>query len=274
MLSIKGIGDPSFGQGGYSFLKMPVKTYNENNKSLKQEIDLLKMNSNNKIKTVTGTDADLRKLSKEDIKMKLIQLGVEPDYIKKLSRWERVSVLRFKSNQAAQLGYEGDITKYARGMRMNSKHQMEEYQKQINEVFKKQISFMTNDFGQNNIESEESSEGEENDLFDDNHEERQCNDEIFNEAKKFINTNPNRLKLGSHSKREKQKKSKNYDSGNNEDKALRLYKKNQHNNMNNNIDPNYNVINILINLIYLYTYIHYRLIPNLNSMSIMSTSTS
>jgi len=243
MLSIKGIGDPSLGNGGYSFLKMPVKTYNENNKSLKQEIDLLKLNSNNKIKTVTGTDADLRKLSKEDIRMKLIQLGITNDFINKLTRWERVSVLRFKSNQAAQLGYEGDITKYARGMRMNSKDQMEEYQKSINEVFKKQINFMTNDFGQNIIESDESSDNDENnDLFHDNHEERQCNDEIFNEARKFINTNPNRIKFGNHAKRDKLKKMKSAESRLGEDKLIKLYNKNT-SIMNKNAiqDPNYNV---------------------------------
>jgi len=103
MLSIKGTGDPSNGHGGYSFLKMPVKTYNENNKSIKEEIDNLKKANNNLVKTVTGTDADLRKLSKEDIKLKLIQLGIEDDYINKLSRWERVSVLRYKSTQVASI---------------------------------------------------------------------------------------------------------------------------------------------------------------------------
>ena len=101
MLAIKGIGDPSNGQGGYSFLKMPVKTYNDN-KTLKEEIDILK-NANKNIKTVTGTDADLRKLSKEDIKMKLIQLGQDEEIINKLSRWERVSLLRYRSSQAAQM---------------------------------------------------------------------------------------------------------------------------------------------------------------------------
>lgn len=101
MLAIKGIGDPSNGQGGYSFLKMPVKNYNDN-KTLKEEIDILK-NANKNIKTVTGTDADLRKLSKDDIKMKLIQLGQDEEIINKLSRWERVSLLRYRSSQAAQM---------------------------------------------------------------------------------------------------------------------------------------------------------------------------
>ena len=51
---------------------MPVKQYNTDNKILKDEIDLL-IEQNKNIKTVTGTDADLRMLCKKDIKMKLIQ---------------------------------------------------------------------------------------------------------------------------------------------------------------------------------------------------------
>lgn len=109
MLSIKGTGDPSNGNGGFSFLKMPVKSYNENNKSIKEEIDNLKKSNNNLVKTVTGTDADLRKLSKEDIKLKLIQLGIEDDYINKLSRWERVSVLRYRSSQVASIVIEKQL---------------------------------------------------------------------------------------------------------------------------------------------------------------------
>jgi len=162
MLAIKGIGDPSNGMGGYSFLKMPVKTYNENNKSIKEEIDNLKKNCNNQLKTVTGTDADLRKLSKEDIKLKLIQLGIEDEYINKMSRWERVSMLRFKSNEVVKIGYEGDLTKYSRGTRMSAKLQRDAYQKSINETFKKQINFITNEIEEdpNKNMKEESSDEE------------------------------------------------------------------------------------------------------------------
>ena len=126
----------------YSFLKMPVKSYNEN-KTLKEEMDVLK-NQNKNIKTVTGTDADLRKLSKEDIKIKLIQLGIEEEAIQKMGRWKRVSLLRSTSSHAVKLGYEGDIVKYARNQRYNTKTQREAYQRNINEVFKKQINYILN----------------------------------------------------------------------------------------------------------------------------------
>ena len=142
ILAIKGFGDPSNGNGGYSFLKMPVKSYNEN-KTLKEDMDILK-NQNKNIKTVTGTDADLRKLSKEDIKIKLIELGIDEDVIQHLGRWKRVNLLRQTSSQAVELGYKGDIVKYDRNQRFNTKNQREAYQKNINEVFKKQINYILN----------------------------------------------------------------------------------------------------------------------------------
>ena len=166
MLSIKGIGDPSNGNGGYSFLKMPVKSYNEN-KTLKEEMDVLK-NQNKNIKTVTGTDADLRKLSKEDIKIKLIQLGIEEEAIQKMGRWKRVSLLRSTSSHAVKLGYEGDIVKYARNQRYNTKTQREAYQRNINEVFKKQINYILN--------SDKNIPLDENDSDTDNNEEEIMND--------------------------------------------------------------------------------------------------
>jgi len=165
MLSIKGIGDPSNGNGGYSFLKMPVKSYNEN-KTLKEEMDVLK-NQNKNIKTVTGTDADLRKLSKEDIKIKLIQLGIEEEAIQKMGRWKRVSLLRSTSSHAVKLGYEGDIVKYARNQRYNTKTQREAYQRNINEVFKKQINYILN--------SDKNIPLDENDSDTDNNEEEIMN---------------------------------------------------------------------------------------------------
>ena len=95
MLAIKGFGDPSNGNGGYSFLKMPVKSYNEN-KTLKEDMDILK-NQNKNIKTLS--DADLRKSSKEDIKIKLIKLGIDEDVIQHLGKWKRVNLLRQTSSQ-------------------------------------------------------------------------------------------------------------------------------------------------------------------------------
>jgi uncharacterized protein Smg (DUF494 family) len=72
-------------------------------------------------KAVTGTDADLRKLSKTDIQQKLIDLGFKKDDLSSLTRWEMVAALREKSSQAVTQGIEGDTKKFARGVRFTSK---------------------------------------------------------------------------------------------------------------------------------------------------------
>ena len=181
MLSIKGIGDPSNGNGGYSFLKMPVKSYNEN-KTLKEEMDVLK-NQNKNIKTVTGTDADLRKLSKEDIKIKLIQMGFDEEEVRKFGRWKGVSLLRDTSSHAVKLGYIGDIIKYARNQRYNTQTQREAYQRNINEVFKKQINYILNAEKIPLVENDEEETKEKNVNENDN-EEMMYNFEEENDYKK------------------------------------------------------------------------------------------
>ena len=180
MLSIKGIGDPSNGNGGYSFLKMPVKSYNEN-KTLKEDMDVLK-NQNKNIKTVTGTDADLRKLSKEDIKIKLIQMGYDEEGIRTIGRWKGVSLLRDTSSHAVKLGYNGDIVKYARNQRYNTQTQREAYQKNINEVFKKQINYILNAEKIPLIENEEEEIKEKN-INENDNEEMKYNFEEDNKKK-------------------------------------------------------------------------------------------
>ena len=182
MLSIKGIGDPSNGNGGYSFLKMPVKSYNEN-KTLKEDMDVLK-NQNKNIKTVTGTDADLRKLSKEDIKIKLIQMGFDEEQVRKFGRWKGVSLLRDTSSHAVKLGYNGDIVKYARNQRYNTQTQREAYQRNINEVFKKQINYILNADKIPLVEKDEMESKEKYESNDSENEEMKYHFEEENDKKK------------------------------------------------------------------------------------------
>jgi len=81
MLLLDGIGDPSHGHGGISFLKMPMKVSSDNTEnlaSLKDQRASLNPVLKNP-KSVTGTDADLRKLTKEGIKQKLLDIGFKED---------------------------------------------------------------------------------------------------------------------------------------------------------------------------------------------------
>ena len=54
-----------------------------------------------------------------------------------------VSILRQHSCNAVQQGQEGDMRKFARGVRFTSKKQREMYQRQVNEKFKKQMMYLS-----------------------------------------------------------------------------------------------------------------------------------
>jgi hypothetical protein len=70
MLLLEGLGDPSNGQGGFSYLKLPLKMNDclTSAKSTRASLNPAMRNP----KSVTGTDADLRRLTKESIRDKLL----------------------------------------------------------------------------------------------------------------------------------------------------------------------------------------------------------
>jgi hypothetical protein len=97
MLMIKGVGDPSNGNGGYSFLKMPLKISNDSLQDcMRIRVDLNPAIQNPK--SVTGTDADLRKLKKEVIFNKLVEMGYDVREILSMTRWNMVGLLREQSS--------------------------------------------------------------------------------------------------------------------------------------------------------------------------------
>ena len=66
-------------------------------------------------RTVTGTDADLRRLHLSQAKELLIKYGVPDHEIKKLKRWEIIDVVRTMSTQKAKEGNGAAVSKFARG---------------------------------------------------------------------------------------------------------------------------------------------------------------
>lgn len=119
---IRGVGDPSNNNGGFSFLKMPLKISNDSLKdSMRIRMDLNPAIQNPK--SVTGTDADLRKLKKEDIFNKLVnEMNYDVKEIQKMGRWNMVGLLRqHSSNQPAGATGDDRNKRYARGIRYTSK---------------------------------------------------------------------------------------------------------------------------------------------------------
>lgn len=141
MMMLEGIGDPSNGHGGYSYLKLPLKISQDSLNKAKMNRMYLNPAIQNP-KAVTGTDADLRKLSKSEIQRKLVELGYKKEQIEAFTRWQMVALLRDRSSQAVTQGLDGEMKKFARGVRFTSKKQREMYQKQVNDIFKKQISYL------------------------------------------------------------------------------------------------------------------------------------
>ena len=111
MLLLEGVGDPSNGHGGYSFLKMPLKVQTDQcmakAKGQRATINPAIRNP----KQVTGTDADLRKLTKSGIKLKLQEIGTfSEEELNRMSRWQMVSLLKEISQQALESSLERPIS--------------------------------------------------------------------------------------------------------------------------------------------------------------------
>ena len=54
-------------------------------------------------------------------------MNFKRETIEKFTRWEMVALLRDKSSQAVTQGIEGEMKKFARGVRFTSKKQKEMY---------------------------------------------------------------------------------------------------------------------------------------------------
>ena len=83
-----------------------------------------------------------------------------------------------------KLGYLGDIVKYARNQRYNTQTQREAYQRNINEVFKKQINYILNAEKIPLIENDEEEVKEKNIHENDDNEEMKYNFDEENDYKK------------------------------------------------------------------------------------------
>ena len=126
MMKIDGEGDPTSDHCGYTFIKAPMKLPHCSDKTeIESSADPSKYP-----RIVTGTDADLRKLSKNDLMEKIMTFGVRRDRVEKLKRWRRVGMLKTRSCRAAKEGKEGSLTKYGRGTRPTTKMMREESQKE------------------------------------------------------------------------------------------------------------------------------------------------
>lgn len=124
ILQLNGPADPTGCGEGFSYVRMPNKPTQQN----KEEIE------SQPKRTVTGTDADLRRLSLNNAKALLRKFQVPEEEIKKLSRWEVIDVVRTLSTEKAKAGEEG-MDKFSRGNRFSIAEHQERYKEECQRIF-------------------------------------------------------------------------------------------------------------------------------------------
>ncbi|KAD4386189.1 hypothetical protein E3N88_26358 [Mikania micrantha] len=135
-LEITGVGDPS-GRGlGFSYVRTTPKAPVSNATAKK------KIPTNRVGITLTGTDADLRRLSMKAAREVLIKFNVPEQQIAKLTRWHRIAMIRKLSSEQAASGVKVDpttISKYARGQRMSFLQLQQQAREKCQEIWDRQV---------------------------------------------------------------------------------------------------------------------------------------
>ncbi|XP_075588073.1 transcription initiation factor TFIID subunit 1-like [Dermatophagoides farinae] len=162
LLQLTGVADPTGCGEGFSYVRIPNKP--QQSKEEQQKEPLPK-------KTVTGTDADLRRLPLNAAKQLLRKFGVPDDEIKKLSRWEVIDVVRTLSTKQVKQqtgdsnggqGEDDAMSKFARGNRFSIAEHQERYKEECQRIFDLQnrVLASTEDLSTDEDESEEEEDSE------------------------------------------------------------------------------------------------------------------
>ena len=111
--------------------------------------------------TVTGTNADLRKLTMPQAQRILENFGVEKEVILQLERWKRIGLIRELSGAATADGnnQHAGMARFARRLRVSEAQQLTEIREHSNLLFKRQMK----QYAQRRTRHEESSSGGESD---------------------------------------------------------------------------------------------------------------
>eukprot|EP00850_Spirogloea_muscicola_P019470 SM000191S05219 [mRNA] locus=s191:109330:119214:+ [translate_table: standard] len=138
-LEIAGAGDPT-GRGlGFSFLRAAPKQPGPGVLLEKKAAAARGGGS------VTGTDADLRRLSMEAAKEILLRYGVPEEEISKLTRWHRIALVRKKSSEQVAAGGVAMDSRFARGQRMSIMQLQQQTREACQEIWDKQASSLAGD---------------------------------------------------------------------------------------------------------------------------------
>ena len=93
-------------------------------------------------KKKTGTNADLRKLTMDEMGAALQKLGMGADEVAKMLRWDRVRAISRLSKEAVQEGKFPNLKRFARQARPTSAKMMEEYRRDIQAIFDRELAML------------------------------------------------------------------------------------------------------------------------------------
>lgn len=154
-LEITGVGDPS-GRGlGFSYVRTAPKAPMSSAMMKKKTV------AGRGGPTVTGTDADLRRLSMEAAREVLLKFDVCEEEIAKLTRWHRIAMIRKLSSEQAASGIQIDpttISKYARGQRMSFLQLQQQTREKCQEIWERQVQSLSALDRENESDSEGNSD--------------------------------------------------------------------------------------------------------------------
>lgn len=155
-LEITGVGDPS-GRGlGFSYVRVALKA------PVSSALVKKKAPAARGPTSVTGTDADLRRLSMDAAREVLLKFNVPEEQIGKMTRWHRIAMVRKLSSEQAASGVKVDATtlsKFARGQRMSFLQLQQQTREKCQEIWDRQVqSLSAADGDENESDSEANSD--------------------------------------------------------------------------------------------------------------------
>jgi len=136
MMSLTGNGDPTGTGEGFCFLReadtKPSKSIGEAGLEAR-------------VKKITGTSNDLRKLTMKEMGSILRSYGMAEKYIATLKRWDRVHVIRDYSTKASSDGIGDGMERFARGEKMKLSEQKEMYRERIQVIWNRHLDLLSSE---------------------------------------------------------------------------------------------------------------------------------
>ncbi|KAL3087271.1 hypothetical protein niasHT_020534 [Heterodera trifolii] len=129
-----GVADPTGTGLGFSFVRVSTKPQKPPKEEVEKEAPK---------KLVTGTNADLRKLSLKEARQMCREFGLTDEEIGSLERWDVIDVIRTLSTQAAQGTSDSQVSRFARGnARANFADMQNKHKEHCQQVFERQNKWL------------------------------------------------------------------------------------------------------------------------------------